>query len=107
MTNHNDVIDFNVHNPVRLDYRPTTRLTKLVPRKFDFYHLPEGMCHHCGENEATVNFATVCRRCFFYQKNNFNNREYQDGICMTCDQLHITDGRLYCEKCKPKLDDKK
>jgi hypothetical protein len=105
MTN-DDAIDFEVHNPVKLAYRHTTRLSMIVPH-MNFYDIPKDMCTWCGENKATVNLGTVCRRCYFYQKNNFNKRMYQEGICMTCDQLHITDGRLYCEKCKPKLEDKK
>jgi len=106
MTNDVESIDFTIQNPITLPSRPTLRLTKLVKCK-SFYDIPKGMCTWCGENEATVNLGTTCRRCFFYQKNNFNKREYQEGICMTCDQLHITDGRLYCEKCKPKEDKNK
>jgi len=106
MSDNVESIDFEVQNPITLQYRHTTRLSNIVPH-ISFYDVPKGMCTWCGENKATVNLSTVCRRCFFYQKNNFNNRMYQDGICMTCNQLHITDGRLYCERCKPKLEDKK
>ncbi len=84
--------------------RPSTRLEKLVPRKYNTIHkIPEGLCIHCGENEATTNLSCYCRRCFFYMKNNYNKRMYEEGICLTCDQKHITDGRLYCIKCKPDI----
>ena len=101
-----DAIDFEVYSPTTLSFRPTLRLTKLV-KSMNFYDIPKGMCTWCGENEATCNLNTSCRRCFFYKKNQFNDRMYKEGICMTCDQLHITDGRLYCIKCKPDEENKK
>ncbi|HTH22639.1 MAG TPA: hypothetical protein VL854_10515 [Nitrososphaeraceae archaeon] len=61
--------------------RKTTRLEQLVPRKYKHIkQTPKGMCWHCGEFEASKNLKTYCDKCWFYLKNQFNKKMWEDEI---------------------------
>ena len=76
MTDRTELIDFEVQNPITIPYRPTLRLTKLIPRGTNPDYLELDLCWHCKENKATKNFNTNCERCWFYMKNQFNDKMY-------------------------------